>query len=157
MNRIITYSDQSGRLMEALRFYKKRTVGKILITGDYCCSVDTTLFYNYMRELDVPDSAFIIERNALNTRQNATYSMLLVKGRYTDRETLIITSALHMKRSLACFAKEGFRPDYYSVDTHQGTSTELRQFYPNWKVAVLWQAVLNEWIGNVVYNIVGYC
>ena len=156
-NRVITYSDHSGRLMEALLLYKKGVVGKILVTGDACCNRDTTIFLHYMREMGVPDSTFIVEQRALNTRQNVTYSLPLLKGRCTDRQTLLITSALHMKRSLACFAREGFCPDFYSVETHRKMYNTTRQFYPDWSVTSTWQAVFNEWIGLVVYKIMGYC
>lgn len=135
---------------------KEDRVEKILITGDNCCR-DTTLFFNYMRELGVPGSAFIIEPRALNTRlQNAVYTMPLIKGRYKDKEMLLITSALHMRRSLACFAREGAYPDFYSVDTHQGMHYNARDFYPNWHTACIWQFIFNEWIGLVVYRITGY-
>ncbi len=154
-NGVLNYTEASGRLWESVRLYKRGQVEKILITGDNCCR-DTVLFFNYMRELGVPGSAFIIEPRALNTRQNVVYTMPLIKGRYKDKEMLLITSALHMKRSLACFAREGVYPDFYSVDTHQGIRYTARDFYPNWHIACIWQAVFNEWIGMVVYRIAGY-
>ncbi len=73
------------------------------------------------------------------------------------RERDVYASAIHMKRSVACFACECFYPDYYSVDTHQGIRNTARSFYPDWKTACTWQAIFNEWIGLMVYRIMGYC
>ncbi|WP_321438101.1 hypothetical protein [uncultured Bacteroides sp.] len=55
------------------------------------------------------------------------------------------------------FASLGFYPDFYSVNTHQGKINTLRNFYPDWSVACTWQSIFNEWIGYVVYKVVGYC
>jgi len=154
-NRVLNYMESSGRLWESVRLYKRRQVEKVLITGDKCCQ-DSALLFNYMREFGVPDSVFIIEPKALNTRQNVLYTMPLIKKIYKDKEVLLITSALHMKRSLACFAREGFHPDFYSVDTHQGKRYTFRDYYPDWKVAYTWQAIFNEWIGIVIYRIIRY-
>lgn len=156
VNRTLNYMESSGRLIEAIRLYNKGHVEKILLSGDRC-TVNLNLFYNYMRGLGIPDSVFILERKARNTRENATNTVPWLKSKFKGNEVLLITSAIHMKRSLACFAREGFYPHYYSVETHQGTIITSRSFYPNWKTMDTWQSVFNEWIGIVVYKIMGYC
>jgi len=90
-----------------------------------------------MRELGIPGSVFIFERKARNTWENATYTVSLLKSNFKGNEVLLITSAIHTMRSLACFARESF--------------------YPNWKTMDTWQSIFNEWIGFVVYKIMGYC
>ena len=156
VNKTLNYMESSGRLWEVVRLYKKGEVDKILISGDRC-TICPKLFYNYMRELGIPDSVFILERKARNTRENATNTVPWLKSNFKGNEVLLITSAVHMKRGLACFAREGFYPHYYSVETHQGTYITSRSFYPNWKTMDTWQSVFNEWIGYVVYKIMGYC
>ena len=71
VNKTLNYMESSGRLWEVVRLYKKGEVDKILISGDRC-TICPKLFYNYMRELGIPDSVFILERKARNTRENAT-------------------------------------------------------------------------------------
>lgn len=156
VNNTLSYMESSGRLIEAIRLYNKGHVEKILISGDKCI-IKPKLFYNYMRELGIPDSVFILEKKARNIRENAIYTVSWLKSKFKGNEVLLITSAIHMKRSLACFACEGFYPHYYSVETHQGTIITGRSFYPNWKTMDTLQSVFNEWIGIGVYKMMGYC
>ncbi|WP_439100111.1 hypothetical protein [Bacteroides finegoldii] len=59
--------DRADRLWEAIRLWKKGQIGNILITGDPTSILqeDGTstrdLFLNYMEELGVPCTAFILE------------------------------------------------------------------------------------------------
>lgn len=72
------------------------------------------------------------------------------------KECILITSATHIRRSLKCFAKIGLHPDFLSVNTYDAPSNiNHRSFYPDWKAAVKWQELLNEWIGDWAYTMMG--
>ena len=135
-----------------MRLWKKGVVERILITGDPTSIIqkDGTstkeLFLNYMEELGVPRSVFLLEQQARNTRENVIYvRSILETERITEEECVLITSVTHMKRSLKCFAKIGIHLDMYPVNT-----------YPDWEAAMKWQELLNEQIGDIVYSFVGY-
>lgn len=156
--------DCADRLWEAVRLWKKGQVGAILITGDPTSFVQEDgssteeLFINYMEELGIPRTAFILEQRSRNTRENAMFTKEILDTRQiTDKECLLITSATHMKRSLKCFAKVGVYPDYLPVNTYDPPANiNHRAFYPDWKAAVEWQELLNEWIGDWAYSLMGY-
>lgn len=156
--------DRADRLWEAVRLWKLGRVEKILITGDPSSvirpdgSSTADLFLSYMQEMGVLKDAFVLEQHALNTRQNALYTSKILKDmNIQDRDCLLITSATHMERSLKCFAKEELFPDYYPVNVYdKPEQISHRSFYPSWEVAVKWQELINEWIGNAVYELMGY-
>ena len=158
------FEERAGRLWEAVRLYGKGKVDKILITGDGATNLDdkgnstVNQFYKYIEDFGIPTSAFIIEPKARNTQQNAEYSTeILVDMGVNENDCLLITSVSHMKRSLSCFAKYGFNPDWYSVGLYsQCTQFSHRSFYPDWKIMVKWQTLINEVVGEFVYKIVGY-
>ena len=156
--------DRADRLWEAVRLWRNGTIEKILITGDGTSIVqpDGTstekLFLQYMEEMGIPQKVFILEKQALNTRQNALFTAeILKKENIKGEECLLITSATHMKRSLACFKKTGIHPDYFPVNTYDTPKIiNHRTFYPQWEAAIEWQELMNEWIGDRVYQIMGY-
>lgn len=156
--------DRADRLWEAVRLWKKGIVKRILITGDPTSiiqeggSSDKELFLDYMAEIGIPRDAFILEQQARNTRENAKYTREILEAeQITEKECILITSATHMRRSLKCFAKVGIHPDIYPVNTYvKPTTINHRSFYPDWKAAVKWQELLNEWVGDLVYSLVGY-
>lgn len=153
----------ADRLWGAVRLYHMGKVEKILISGDSITSEDEghikeELFLKYMEEAGVPRDVFLLEPQALNTRENAVYSIAMLKPLgIGDRDCLLITSASHMERSLGCFAAEGWHPDWYAVGiTPFPNQLNHRSFYPSWEIAFKWQELLNEWIGNAVYSLLGY-
>lgn len=156
--------DRADRLWEAVRLYRTGKVEKILITGDASSLIGkdgnstAALFLRYMQEQGVPPEAFLLEQKARNSRENAVYAVSLLKSLgIRDTDCLLITSATHMKRSLTCFSALDWNPDWYPVGLPPVPEPlNHRSFYPSWEVAVKWQELLNEWIGNMIYHIAGY-
>lgn len=156
--------DRADRLWEAVRLYKTGKVEKILITGDPTSmlredgSNTSGLFLEYMKQIGIPPEAFILEQQARNSRENAVYTAQILQERgIGEKECLLITSATHIKRSLNCFAKAGIHPDYYPVNVYSRPARiNHRAFYPQWEAAIMWQELLNEWIGDIAYRIMRY-
>lgn len=67
--------------------------------------------------LGVPSSAMLIEPNSLNTFENAAYTQVLLSDLGIER-ILLVTSAMHMPRSLAIFRKQGFEVIPAPTDFH---------------------------------------
>ncbi len=67
--------------------------------------------------LGVPDNAIIQEPESLNTFQNAVYTKVILEEQGLGR-ILLVTSALHMPRSLAIFAKQGIDAIPAPTDFH---------------------------------------
>lgn len=156
--------DRADRLWEAVRLYKQGVVQNILITGDPATTIrengntSAPLFLNYMELLGVDPQVFILEQYALNTRQNAEYTVKILKEYAVKaEECILVTSITHMGRSLDCFSKEGYDLDYLPSNSYAAPrDINHRSFYPDWRAAIEWQVLINEWIGNLVYKIVGY-
>lgn len=155
--------DRGARLWEPIRLYHCGIVDKILISGDATSNLDADgnsdadLFLKYMQNAGVPSRDIILEQHARNTRENATYSTVLLDSLgYADKDCLLITSATHMKRTQQCFLKEGWTIDPYAVNIYPKPHPRYYEFFPSWKTITDWEEILNEWFGNIAYKIVGY-
>lgn len=153
----------SDRILHAATLYHQGIVKKLIITGGYPkghLGDEATDMARVLRMCQVPDSAIIIEPKAQNTRENATYTAALLAEYFPKvKQPLLITSAFHMRRSLACFKKAGIEAQPFSVDfyTYDSESPPLKvYFWPNehsfWKFSV-W---VHEVVGLVVYKLMGY-
>jgi|WetSurMetagenome_2_1015567.scaffolds.fasta_scaffold36721_2 uncharacterized SAM-binding protein YcdF (DUF218 family) len=163
-NGMMKYSEFTDRLWEAVRLWRAGHVQRIVISGDCSSNIDSEgystagLFLNYMESLGIPRFVFILEQRALNTRQNATYCKQIVDTMHIrNSDCLLITSAIHMPRTLRCFAKVGMPLDYYPVGQFDSPAHYCHlDFYPKWEAAIKWERIINEWIGRMVYRMVGY-
>jgi len=93
------------------------------------------------------------ESASRNTYENAVLTAQLPGIDRTQR-WLLVTSATHMQRSMATFAKAGWNVTAYPVDFRTGgdtpwTAYSLRDGPANW------QLPLHEWVGLLAYRITG--
>jgi len=161
-----TFFDRGAdRATHAMQLYKEGKIKKILITGGeaYFSANDNKeaeLIANFMYLADVPREDVMIESKAVNTRENALFAKdkLLAEGYGLESTYLIITSAFHMKRSKACFDKIGMNTDTYPVDYYGSDSKANFQslIQPSPNSIVIWQKMVKEWAGIVMYKVVGY-
>lgn len=99
----------------------------------------------------------IFEERSLNTYENARFSKELVQPK-PNQEWLLITSALHMPRSVAVFEKQGWRVIPHPV-SHQMPPEGFGAFGGiNFDVLGRFSLIgdaLHEWFGLVLYWITG--
>ena len=155
----------ADRITQALQLYRMGKIKKILITGGQGLNPTNTsseaeLLKRFLIMTGMPETDILIEEKSVNTRENAVFTkeFLEKNGIATDQEFVLITSAFHMPRSKKCFDKVGlktipFPVDYYSHDLKYDLPELL---YPRPEALVNWQLLVREWIGLVVYRLVGY-
>ena len=155
--------DRGERLWEAIRLYESGIVDKIMITGDATISNrkdgkgTSDAFKKYLNDFGIHTDNLIFEPKARNTRENAIYSIAILDSiGYTPEQCLLVTSATHLKRSIACFESEGWSLDGYATNIYPKPHPKLYQFLPQWKPLTDWKELLNEWFGSIVYKVIGY-
>lgn len=107
---------------------------------------------------------FILSKIMIENQTRNTYeSAVAVKGMlhdlgYKSSECLLITSAFHMRRSLACYRKVGLAPDSFTTDfyAHEGHYYLDAFLIPKIEALVIWHKLVREWVGFVAYWMVGY-
>ncbi|WP_215224809.1 YdcF family protein [Echinicola shivajiensis] len=159
------FNKGADRATHAMQLYKMGKIKHILITGGQGLNptnsnTEAQLLADFMIFAGVPSKDIIIENKAVNTRQNALFAKeLLVNSDFgIDNEHLLITSAFHMSRAKACFDKVGIKTKAFPVDyySHDMKLTFKSLFTPVPEGIVIWHKLFKEWIGIVVYKLVGY-
>ena len=155
----IHFGQGADRIIETIRLYKKGDIQKILISGgksdiNFPTENEGRNLVQLVRSLGVADSDIILENRSRNTFENAKYTAELLEDQTGN--FLLITSAFHMKRSAACFKKQGVDFDIYPVDFRAANEFGWIQLIPQASALENWNLVIKELVGSMVYKLVGY-
>ncbi|NEQ80238.1 MAG: YdcF family protein [Moorea sp. SIO2I5] len=118
-----------------------------------------------LEDLGVPRSAIIQESRSLNTHQNAVNVRKILDQRDL-RKVLLVTSAIHMPRSVLVFRRQGIdvipAPTDFLVSQHEldepssSTQAALLHSLPNADQLSKITRAIKEYIGIVAYRIRGW-
>ncbi len=153
------------RLWQALHLYGEKRVKKIMIVGANGNLLDESLqeaaqFKAALIQMGIPASDIITEEKSKNTYENAVEAKKVLEDYPSLKKVLLVTSATHMKRSIACFEKAGFENiGYFSTDHFTGEirGYKLDQYFiPNASNFTDWGVLIHEWIGYTTYWVKGY-
>ena len=155
---LLQFNEASERLIEGVRLYKNGEVNVLLITGGaadtgYPSFNEGEHLKKLAIELGVPERDIILEAQARNTHENAFYTAQLVDE---DQSLILITSAFHMRRSIACFEKQGLDVRPYPVDHKVLGSFQYQDLLPNVEAFLKWNILIKELVGMMMYRMVGY-
>ncbi|NWN91775.1 YdcF family protein [Marinobacter adhaerens] len=131
----------SDREWHGVRLFKAGKAPLIVLSGGfdpaYSASSSAEAMRRFMLALGVQDAALLLEPQSRNTTQNAQYTANLL-GKRGIKDILLVTSALHMPRSIALFEAQGFEV------TPAATDHEVRPL-PGWR---LWMPNTNALDGS---------
>lgn len=152
----------ADRFIQAANLYHTGTVNKIIIsggTGSLMQNEPAESFFLQKAFISngVPDSAVIIESRSRNTYENAVYSKQIADSLRLPPPYILVTSAMHMPRSVRVFKKAGsdiiafpcdFRvtPQKFSLDNY---------ILPNANLMNEWGIFIKEIVGLWVYKLTG--
>jgi len=151
------------RLIQAIDLYKRGIVKKLILTSGsgrilHPEMKEAALVKPYILKMGVAAEDLYIENESNNTRENAMFTKQLIEKEKTKGPYLLITSAFHMRRGLACFNKMGIATHPYSTDRYAGTRKfEFDSvFVPNISAMNDWSILIHEIVGFITYKIMGY-
>lgn len=153
------------RIWQALHLYHLGQIDKLLLVGANGHLLDNGLdeanqFKSVLVDFGIPETDILVEDQSKNTYQNAVEAKKIIDADPTINSYLLITSAIHMRRSLACFEKAGFKDmDYFTTDHYTGEErgyTFEQYLIPNISVMSDWGKLNHEWVGYLSYWFAGY-
>ena len=105
-------------------------------------------------EWGVPSAAVVLEGASRNTRENARNAIVAMEELACDT-ALLVTSAAHMKRSVAAFEKMGVTVFPVSADVRviDNPKLTLLDFLPDVDALKMTTDAMREWIGQKVYQL----
>jgi len=108
----------------------------------------------FLLALGLETQGLLVEDQSRNTYENALYTGPLLTAEGLEKN-LLVTSALHMRRSLAIFAKQEIPIVPCVVDTRKITLSGPIAFIPSAQGLYVSSLVLREIMGYVTYGILG--
>lgn len=159
----VFFNRGADRVTHTVQLYKLGKVKKILVSGGSGrLSMPDEKEADEIAEafvlLGIPQEDIVKEANSRNTHESAVAVKKILEGKATPADCLLVTSAYHMRRSAACFAKIGWGMDCFSVDflSHKRKFTPDILFIPKIEALGTWQVLIKEWIGMISYKLAGY-
>lgn len=144
-----------GRIDTAAELYRSCHVAdrdcKVLVSGgdpQRHGVAEAVVYGKILERLGVPASDQIIEPRSVSTWQNAQFSRPLLDS-YQPERTWLVSSGLHLRRSLIYFAHFGIRPEPVRGDFMGAT---LSVWPSAWNLA-LTDAALHEYVGAWRYDV----
>lgn len=158
----VYFQHGADRVVHAVELYKKGIIKRIMISGGSgrlvtAARKEANELFRAMVMMGVPAKDMMVENESRNTYESAINVAMLLQDSRTD-QFLLITSAFHMRRSVACFRKAGFAIDSFSTDfySHPRYFTPDVLLIPKADSIMIWQKLFKEWVGMVAYKISGY-
>jgi uncharacterized SAM-binding protein YcdF (DUF218 family) len=144
--------------------YKLGLIGKILISGGSGRlggegEPEANKFKKVMLLMGVPEEDILIENETRNTAESAIeVRKILDTLGYRETDCILITSAFHMRRSLAVYRRSGLNLQSFSTDFygHKRVYYPDVLFIPQLEAIQKWNKLAKEWAGMIAYKIVGY-
>ena len=158
--------EQADRLGQALFLYKTGRVQKILISGgssDLPFLAGETLpegqqGMEFLRLAGVPARDLRWEMRSRNTRENALFSAQVLRSQYHTDRCVLVTSAFHLRRAVACFSRAGIRatpfPAAYIQQPRRFLPGDL--LFPSDRAFADASRLIKEMAGYVAYALAGY-
>jgi len=157
----IHFNEAADRIVETLKLYEFDIIDKLIISGGSGELLNQEeresiklkdFFVNNIKSKDL-----IIESQSRNTFENALKTKeLLEKMNLSDRTIILITSAFHMKRALACFKKQELDVIAYPVDyRHKEVTPDIAWITPSSGSLSDWNLIIKEMVGLWVYQLTG--
>src|SRR6185295_19056991 len=103
----------ADRVTHTVQLYKLGLIQQILVSGGSGLLVreeepEANKFKRAMVMMGVPDSVIMLENQTRNTYESAVAVRPMLDSLHMEaKDCLLITSAFHMRRSLACYRKAG--------------------------------------------------
>jgi len=160
-NHQIGFNRSVDRLMQGIKILNQNIADTLIFTGGDGSLLKTIgpegeYVKKYLSDIGIDTLRIKIESQSQNTYENAKNTSLLLHQH--QNKILLITSAFHMRRAIACFKKQGFNVDYYPADRIAGKRKFIidHLLIPNIETIDRWNTLIHEWVGYVIYWIVGY-
>ncbi len=156
-------SSGADRINHSLYLYKLGHIKKLVISGGSGRIVDVGIreaedLAELLVLMGMAREDIIIEKESRNTHESAVNVAKLLQPLARPSDCLLITSASHMRRSLACFRKAGWTCDPFPTDFHghyRRYSFDVL-FIPKLEAIRWWEILFKEWTGYISYWLVGY-
>ncbi len=149
------------RCLRGAELYREGPPCKVLLTGgkvepDRLGPSLADAMREFMLQLGVRQQDLLLETQSRSTYENALYSAEILRQQNLQGQIVLVTDAVHLKRSVLCFAAQGIPVvpagcRYRATEFHWS----IFSFLPSASAAQSNQDVFHEWLGLAWYWVKG--
>lgn len=159
----VRFSDAADRFIQSYQLYLQGKVKILFLTGGsgsvlHQDETEADKVKDFLISLKVPEQDIIMDKVSRNTHENAAITADWMAKNDPNASCLLVTSATHMRRALGCYKKVGLKVTPYT--THRLTDPRKFDpdtlFLPNSRNLSKWDVILKEFVGILIYKVVGY-
>jgi uncharacterized SAM-binding protein YcdF (DUF218 family) len=140
----------ADRMWHAARLYKAGKAPVVVLSGGLAFEdglmSEAASMRAFMHDLGVPDNAMVLEEQSVNTRQNAHHTAALLRERGMT-QIVLVTSALHMRRSALLFEAQGLKVTPAATDHEYRVYPLWRRLLPDADALDGSGRAMKEWVG----------
>ncbi|MBW2536257.1 MAG: YdcF family protein [Deltaproteobacteria bacterium] len=154
-------TESSDRFVETLRLARRYPGARVLLSGGSGALIEkgrqreASVLARLAREIGLEPGRLLVDDRSRNTRENAVESARLLDQHGLRHPVLLVTSAVHMPRAVACFREAGQTVIPWPVD-YQRHGFGLGAFLPKSDPLLRNRMALHEIAGLLAYWIMGY-
>jgi len=163
LNDRVFFNKGADRILHPLYLYHQGKIKQFLIAGGSGAVTgkdrpESEILEELLIYFNVPEQDIIIESQSKNTRQSAVNVAEMIKEDIGNQPILLVTSAFHMPRSLACFKKVNLNVTPFTTDFYgqERRFTLDRLLIPSTEALSKWTIFIHEIVGIIAYKIMGY-
>ncbi len=148
------------RGMEAARVYRLLEEPLVFISGgtraiESHWSPEASALREVLIKVGVPSDRIILDSNSINTRMHAVNLSKMLKERGIT-SFVLVTSPIHMRRSVLSFRAVGVDPIPSSSKTLLDDKTGWKAYWPTPKSLLFTEQMMHDYIGLVYYRLSGW-
>ena len=156
------FGDNADRFIQTANLYHQGIIKKIIVSGgtgdlNQIGPAVAAFLRNQFIANGVNDSDILVESRSRNTYENAIYSKRIIDSLKIKPPFILITSAIHMKRSENVFKKANIEcitfPCDYKVNEEVFSVDD--DLLPNISLLNKWAYFIKEVVGLYVYKLTG--
>jgi uncharacterized SAM-binding protein YcdF (DUF218 family) len=159
----VYFTRGADRAVHTLQLYKLGIIRKVIISGgsgrlDGKGVREADDLAEFLKLAGIPEGDLIIENESKNTHESALLVSDILAKLDGSKECLLVTSAYHIRRSMACFRKVGIQADAFATEpiAEERKYTPDALVVPQLEAMGIWQILLKEWVGFAAYWLAGY-
>jgi len=153
----------ADRFTNALWLYRAGRVRYIVVSGGSGAVLakahtEAADLATLLRLSGVPAKHILLEERSRNTRENALFTKELLAAHPDIKSLVLVTSAFHQRRAVACFQKVGLQPIGFPAGFRSSDRQPTPDYWlvPNPGALENASLLLHEWAGWLSYKLLGY-
>lgn len=152
-------SERAERMTELVALARRYPKARLVFTGGNAALLrphvtEAEAARLFFRTMGLDAGRMVFEDRSRNTFENAVFTYDLLAPKAGER-WLLITSAMHMPRSVGAFRKAGWKPLPVPVDFNTEWPYRFRPGLRYTSGIANFSLALHEWIGLLAYRILG--